>query len=111
MTKAHLTVEKRESLDDSLLDVVDATLNRVFSEQCAEDIFDFLRKEHHLKREEIAEKPEVFSAGLNKLLGAGAVAIEKLILKTLRSEFQLNIAEKGDYEFSDYIKKLKQKYG
>jgi hypothetical protein len=111
MTKARLTVKKTPSLDDSLLDVVDATLNRVFTEPSAEVIFDFLRKRHNLNREEIAEKPEVFSAGLDRLLGAGAIAIEKLILKSLRSKFQLNYTEGGDCEFSDYIKKLKHKYG
>jgi len=31
MTKARLTVEKTGSLDDSLLDVIDATLNRIFN--------------------------------------------------------------------------------
>jgi hypothetical protein len=101
-------METTRSLDDSLLDVIDATLNRVFNELGAEVIFDFLRKKHHLKREEIAEKPEIFSAGLYRLIGAGAIAIEKLILKRLHSKLQLNYTERGGYEFSDYIKKLKQ---
>jgi hypothetical protein len=43
-------VKKTASLDDSLLDVIDATLNRVFNELGAEIVFDFLRKEHNLKQ-------------------------------------------------------------
>ena len=110
MTKARLTVEKTGSVDDSLLNVIEVTLNHVFNELGAEFIFDFLRKEHHLTREEIAEKPEIFSAGLDRLLGSGAIVIEKLILKRLSSKLQLNYTEKADFEFPYYIQKLKQEY-
>jgi hypothetical protein len=97
------------SLDDLLLDVIDETLKHVFKEPGAKVIYDYLKDQCHLKREEIAEKPEVFSAGLERLLKSGAVLIEKMILINLSSKLQLKYEEKEGYEFSDYIHELKER--
>jgi hypothetical protein len=99
------------SLDDLLLNVIDETLKHVFKEPGAKVIYDYLRDQCHLKREEIAEKPEVFSAGLERLLKSGAVLIEKMILINLSSQLQLKYEEKEGYEFSDYIRELREKFG
>jgi hypothetical protein len=99
------------SLDDLLLSVIDETLKYVFKEPGAKVIYDYLRDQCHLKREEIADKPEVFSAGLERLLKSGAVLIEKMILINLSSSLQLKYEEKEGYEFSDYIRELREKFG
>jgi hypothetical protein len=99
------------SLDDLLLNVIDETLKHVFKEPGAKVIYDYLRDQCHLKREEIAEKPEVFSAGLERLLKSGAVLIEKMILINLSSKLQLKYEEKEGYGFSDYIEELREKFG
>jgi 6-pyruvoyl-tetrahydropterin synthase len=99
------------SLDDSLLNVIDETLKHVFKETGAKVVYDYLKDQCHLKREEIAEKPEVFSAGLERLLKSGAVVIEKVILKKLSSKLQLKYEEKERCEFSDYIEELEEKFG
>jgi len=88
------SVGKMGRLDDLLLGVVDETLREVFREEGAKVIYDFLENNCHLKREEIAEKPEVFSAGLERLLGSGALVVEKLILKNLYSRLRLEHAGK-----------------
>jgi len=105
------TVEKTGSLDDLLLNVVDETMKQVFREAGARVIYDYLGNKCHLKREEIAEKPKVFSADLKKLLGSGAIVIEKMILKNLYGKLELEFEEKDGYEFSDYIYELKEKCG
>jgi len=97
------------SLDDLLLNVIDETLKYVFKEPGAKVIYDYLRDQCHLKREEIAEKPEVFSAGLERLLKSGAVLIEKMTLTNLSSRLQLKYVEKDGYGFSDYIHELREK--
>jgi len=102
-------VSKRmERLDDSLLNVVDETLKQVFKEAGAKVIYDFLANNCHLKWKEIAEKPEVFSAGLERLLVSGAPVMENLILKNLYSKLGLKFMEKKGYEFPDYIKELRK---
>lgn len=97
-----------ESLDDLLVNVADETLKQVFKEPGARVIYDYLENNSHLQREEIAEKAEVFSAGLDRLLSSGALVIEKLILKNLYCKLELKFTEKEGYEFSNYIKDLKK---
>jgi len=101
--------EKTERLDDFLVNAVDETLKHVFREEGAKVIYDYLENNHHLKREEIAEKPEVFSAGLERLLGSAASVIEKLILKNLYGKLGLKFRERDGYEFSDYVKELRER--
>lgn len=109
MTEQLRTVEKTVSMDNLLLSVVDETLKQVFKEAGANVIYDYLGNKCHLKLEEIAEKPEVFSAGLKGLLSSGAPVIENLILRNLYSKVNLKFREKRGYEFSDSIKELKEK--
>ena len=105
------TVEKTGKLDDLLLNVVDETMKQVFKDAGAKVIYDFLENNSHLKREEIAEKPEVFSAALERLMVSAAQMIKNLILKNLYRKLGLKFKEKKGYEFSDYIEELKEKCG
>ena len=111
MTKRLCNVEITGRLDDLLLTVVDETMRQVFREAGTEAIYNYIENKCHLKREEIAGKPEVFSAGLERLLDSAALVIEKLILKNLHSKLELKFEEKKGYEFSDYIKELSKGCG
>ena len=99
-----------ETLDDLLLKVVDATMKHVFTEAGTKVVYSYLGNSTHLKREEIAEKPAVFSAGLERLLGSGAPVIEILILKNLYRKLGLKFEEKKGYEFSDYVRELRKRF-
>ncbi len=101
----------REKLDNLLLKVVDETLKQVFREEGSRVIYDFLGNNCHLTREEVVEKPEVFSTGLKKVLGSGAPVIEKLILKKLYQKLRLEYEEKEGDEFSNYVKELRRRCG
>jgi len=102
-------VSKRtESLDDLLLAAVDDSLRQVFREEGVDVIYNFVENKCHLRREEIVEKPEAFSAGLRKLLVSGAPLVEKMILENLYSKLELKFEEREGYEFSDYIGELKK---
>jgi hypothetical protein len=110
VTKRLRIVEKTGSLDDLLLSVVDETLRQVFREAGTEAIYGFLENNSHLKLEEIAEKPEAFSAGLERLMVSAARVIENLVLKNLYSKLGLKFVEKEGYEFSDYVKELRKRF-
>jgi len=110
VTKRLRILEKTGSLDDLLLSVVDETLRQVFREAGTKVIYDYLENNSHLEREEIAEKTEVFSSGLEKLLVSGAPVIEKLILKNLYRRLRLEYEEKEGYEFLGYIKELRKRF-
>ena len=96
------------SLDDLLLDMVDETVKQVFREPGAKAIYSYIENECHLKREEIAKKPEVFSADLKRLLGSGSQVIEQMILRNLYRRLELEFTVREGYGFSDYIKELRR---
>lgn len=103
-----LKVSNKPEVDDLLLSVIDETLKQIFNEAGTNVIYDYLMNNHHLKLEEFAEKPEVFSAGLERLMGSGAKVIEILVLKNIYSELGLKFEENKDYEFPDYVKELRK---
>jgi len=98
-----------ERLDDLLLIAVDEALKQVFKEGGARVIYGFLENKLHLKSEEIAERPDDFCVGLQRLLGSAAPVIEKLILENLYSKLGLKFKEKAGYGFSDYLRELREK--
>ena len=91
-----------------LLNSVDEALMHLFNETAAKSIYTYMKGTCHLERKDIANKPDLFSASLEKLLGSGAFVIENLILKNLCSKLELEFAEREDYKFPDYIRKLKK---
>ena len=95
--------------DAMLLAVVDETLEKVFKGVGVEVIYASFEKNFQLKREDILKNPDVFSAGLEKLLGSAAAVIEKLIVRNLYQRVGLDHAETEGLQFSDEIKELKQK--
>jgi len=103
-------VKKMEGLNDLLLKAVDETLKHVFNKAGAKVIYTFFENKCHMKREEIAEKPEDFSAGLEGLLGSAAPMIERMILKNMCSKLRLRFEEKEGYDFSDYVKELRGRF-
>jgi len=98
-----------ETLDDLLPKMVDETISHVFSQAGTAVIYDYLENDFHLKREEIAEKPKVFSAGLEKLMVSAAQIIEKTVLKNLYRRVGLEFVEKKGYQFSDYVEDLRKR--
>ena len=99
----------KETLDGLLLKATDEMLRQVFKENGTKVIYAFLGNNSHLKREELAEKPEVFSAGLKRLLSSGAPVIEDLILKSLYSKLESQFEEREGYEFADYVEELRKR--
>lgn len=101
-------VEKRENWNDFFAEVVDETLKQIFRDDGAKVIYEFLEKHSRLKLEDVAEKPEVFSASLKRLMVSAARVIEQMILKNLYSRLGLKFEEKNGYEFSDYLRELRE---
>jgi len=97
------------NLDAMLFNVTDETLKQIFKDAGVKVIYDFLEKNSRLKHEEIVEKPEAFSAGLESLLGSAAPVIEKQIIKNLHRKLQLEYVEKEESGFSDCMKELRRK--
>jgi hypothetical protein len=100
--------EDAERLNDLLPTATDEAVKQVFKEAGAKVIYNFIENKCHLTLKDIADKPEDFSAGLERLLGSAAPVIEKMILQNLFGKLELEFVEKEGYRFSDYIKELRE---
>ena len=56
----------------------------------------------------IAEKPEAFAAGLQKIFGEGAGVVEEFIVRNLFTRLGLKYEDKKDFMFADYVKEAKE---
>lgn len=101
--------EKGKELDFEKLfmEAVDEAL-KVLGESCRQMIFFHLEKSYSIKRHDIPKKPEAFAAGLEKIFGAGASVLQKLILENLYSKLGSRYKDKKDYTFADYLNDVKQ---
>jgi hypothetical protein len=100
-------VEESKNWNSFFAEVVDETLKQIFKEEGARAIYVYLTNHAHLELDEAAEKPEVFSASLERLMVSATRVIEQAIIKNLYSKLGLKFEEKSGYEFPDYIKELR----
>jgi hypothetical protein len=101
-------IENKVKFDDLIVSTVDTELKRIFGETASLVIYGYLENNHSVRREEIPEKIEVFSKGIDKFFGSGAYVLEKTIITNLYSSFGLNFKEKKGYTFVDYVNELKE---
>lgn len=99
--------EKHKDFEKLFIEAVDEGLN-VLGESGRQMIFFHLEKSHSIKRHEIPKKPEAFATGLEKIFGAGATVLEKLIVKSLYSKLGLKYEDKEERPFADYVNDVKE---
>jgi hypothetical protein len=87
---------------------VDETLKQIFKEEGVKIIYEFFEKQSNLRINDVAKKPELFTASLENLMVSAAQVIELAILKTFYSKLGLKFEEKEDYAFCDYLRELSE---
>jgi len=100
-------VEKEKDFDELFIEAVDEGLD-VLGESGRQMTFFHLEKSYSIKRHEIPQKPEAFATGLEKIFGAGASVLEKLIVKSLYSKLGLKYEDKEERPFADHVKNVKE---
>ncbi|MCD6538920.1 hypothetical protein J7L18_10010 [Candidatus Bathyarchaeota archaeon] len=80
------------------------------SMEFGEAVLHFLELTGPVKRDEIADKPEVFAAELESLLGDGAKIILERIVKNLYSTLNLEYKETAKKRFSESVREAFKKY-
>lgn len=73
--------------DDNLSRIIDRVLTQVFGKQATLLIYKHLERNYSVKRNEVAEKLELFTRGLEDFLKSGANAIERKILEDIWSSY------------------------
>jgi hypothetical protein len=106
--KGQNATEDKKDWNSIFAQAVDDSLKQIFKEAGAKVIYEFLENHTRLKLKEVADKPKVFSDSLEKLMVSATRVIEMVILKNLYSRMGLKFKKKQGYEFSDYIKELRE---
>ncbi|MGC9345946.1 MAG: hypothetical protein ACP5ER_04040, partial [Candidatus Bathyarchaeales archaeon] len=95
-------------------EIIDRALKQIFGEEATRLMYRYLENNYSLKRNEIAEKIDVFSEGLERFLRSGAYAVERKILEDIYSNYgllrRLELEKKQEkYDFVSQIKLLTRK--
>ena len=100
--------EKEKDFEKLFIEAVDEGLETL-GESGKHMIFFHLDKSYSVKKHEIPRKPEAFAKGLEKIFGAGASVLEKLIVKSLCSKLGLEYEDvESRRPFADYVKFVKE---
>ena len=99
--------EKEKDFEKLFIEAVDEGLETL-GESGKHMIFFHLDKSYSIRKHEIPKKPEAFARGLQKIFGAGASVIEKLILKSLYSKLGLECEYVENRSFADYVNGLRE---
>ena len=65
-------IKNQKNWNSLFAEAVDDTLKQIFKEDGAKVIYEFLENHSRLRLEEVADKPEVFSATLERLMVSAA---------------------------------------
>jgi len=87
--------------------LVEAIIN---SMDFGEVVLHFIELNSPVRRDEIAEKPEVFAAELEGIFGDNSTAIEERIIKNLYSTIGIEYRIVEGYKIQDYIKHALKEY-
>lgn len=103
------TVKKGDYWNEFFAEVIDETLKEIFRDDGARVIYDFLENHSNLKLKDVADKPEVFSESLEKLMASAARVIEQAILKKWYSEQGIEFKNMKGFKFADHIRKMRNR--
>lgn len=110
MKKANQQTSREE---ERISRVIDRVLKQVFGEEATRLIYHHLENNYFLKRNEIAEKIDLFARGLEDFLRSGAYVIERKILEDIYSNYglirRLEYERMQEYDFASQVKLLMRK--
>jgi type I restriction-modification system DNA methylase subunit len=110
-----LTQRKRNKEEDKISKIIDRVLRQVFGEEALLLIYRYLENKYSVKQNEISEKIDVFTKGLEEFLSSGAYVIEQKILEDIYSSYgllrRLELERaREECDFVSQVKFLREKY-
>ena len=80
-------------LGSALLEAIDITIGILLGADVTQALYDYLERDRALRKAEIPDRVEEFSAALETVAGKASQVIERQIMKRLNSILQLAIPE------------------
>ncbi|MEM3730741.1 MAG: hypothetical protein QW667_00965 [Candidatus Bathyarchaeia archaeon] len=100
---------KTQTIENKISHIIDKVLTQIFGEEATSLIYRYLEKNYSLKKDEIAEKIDLFAKGLEDFLNSGAYVIEKKILEDIYSNYGLIKRVKPEDDFTRQMKLILQR--
>jgi hypothetical protein len=94
--------EKENEYEKLFIEAVDEGLGTL-GESGKQMVFFHLDKSYSVGKDEILKKPEAFTRGLREIFGAGALVLEKLIVKSLYSKLGKECKDLESHLFLDHV--------
>jgi len=105
-TITHQTFKESEKV----VKIIDRVLRQIFGSEATRLIYRYLETRYAVKREEIADKIDLFARGLEEFLRTGAYVIEQKILEDIYSSYgllrRLELKKVKEEDFASQIKML-----
>jgi len=95
--------KQRKNFEGLLVESMEEALKILLDDSAQHSFFSHLEKNCSLKRDEIGQRLDTFSAELGKVFGVASSRMEKLIVALLYSKLGLEYEEKKEYTLGDYI--------
>ena len=95
----------RERFNKILLEAVDFAFDSL-GESCNQALYFHLETSFHVRREEIPNKIRFFDRALKLIFKSGSVFLEKLILKKMCEELNVEFEEKEAFDYVEAIAKI-----
>lgn len=94
------------NFEDTVKQTIKEIIRNVFEDdEVVESLFQYF---HKTSSNMMNENTQIMTDALPKVLGAGSIIIEDLILETLYSKYNLDIVWRKDYDFADYVIELRK---
>lgn len=100
-------VRRKEQIDRIISDVAEEVMLGIFGRRALENIIRVLRERYGIDLNEISDKPHIFSEAMRRIIGAGSIIIEDLIIENLYMKTGLEFRWKKGYSFPDYVNEVK----
>ncbi|MEM3553934.1 MAG: hypothetical protein QXH40_01570 [Candidatus Bathyarchaeia archaeon] len=94
--------------NEKVCKIIDRVMRQVFGDEATRLIYRYLESNYSVRRDEIADKIDLFAKGLEDFLKSGAYVIERKILEDIYSSYGLlRRIELGKLRESDFASQVK----
>lgn len=99
--------------NEKICKIIDRVMRHVFGDEATRLIYRYLENNYSVRRDEIADKIDLFAKGLEDFLKSGAYVIERKILEDIYSSYgllrRIELEKLWESDFANQVKILIRK--
>jgi len=107
------TSQQTRKENERISRIIDRVMRQVFGDEATRLIYRYLESNYPVRRDEIADKIDLFARGLEDFLKSGAYVIERKILEDIYSSYgllrRIELEKLRESDFASQVKLLMRK--